>query len=65
MNTKKSHKIFAIVMLVLMVGSVVASAGLALYNVVDYKEQQKAKEELATALADASSESTSESTSEV
>lgn len=64
MNTKRSHKIFAIVMLVLMVGSIVASAGVALYNVVDYKAQKKAQEEVATALAESASEATSETASE-
>lgn len=62
MNTKRSHKIFSLVMLILIVSSIVASASLAIYNVYDYKHQQKLQEEAYAALAEATSETASEST---
>ncbi len=56
MNTKRSHKIFALVMLILIVASAVATAAVAAYNVYDYKQQQKAYDELITAASETSSE---------
>ncbi len=60
MNTKRSHKIFSLVMLILIVSSIVASASLAIYNVYDYKHQQKLQEEALAALEASTSEATSE-----
>lgn len=60
MNTKRSHKIFSLVMLIMITATVVASAGLAIYNVYDYKHQKKLQEEAYAALAEAASETTSE-----
>ncbi len=61
MNTKRSHKIFSLVMLILILGTVVASAALALYNVYDYKHQQKLQEEAYAALAEAAASETATS----
>lgn len=46
MNTKKSHKIFSLIMLVLIVASVVASAGIAVYNIYEYNKEMKLQEDL-------------------
>ncbi len=59
MNSKRSHKIFALVMLIMIVASVVATAALSIYNVYDYKHQQQLKED-ALAAIDAVSETASE-----
>lgn len=64
MNTKKSHKLFSLVMLILIVGTVVASASIAAYNIYDYKKEQKLKADAIAALADASSEAGSEQAKE-
>lgn len=41
MNTKKGHKLFALIMLILIVASVVATAVVTAYNVYDFKKQQE------------------------
>lgn len=56
MNTKKSHKIFSLVMLILIVATVVAATAVAVYNMYDYKQQQKAYDELLSATSEVSSE---------
>ncbi len=56
MNTKRSHKIFSLVMLILIVATVVAATAVAMYNVYDYKQQQKAYDELLSAASEVSSE---------
>lgn len=59
MNTKRSHKIFSLVMLILILGSIVASAGIGIYNVYNIKHQMKLIDE-ATASSAVSSEVASE-----
>lgn len=54
MNTKRSHKIFSLIMLVLIVATVVASASVAIYNIYEYKQQMKLQEDMYSALNDAS-----------
>lgn len=46
MNSKKSHKIFAFIMLVLIIGTVVASALITSYNMYKYKQQQDLQQEI-------------------
>ncbi len=45
MNTKKSHKIFSLVMLILIVGSIATAAVVSTYNVIEYQHQLKQAEE--------------------
>ncbi|WOO88235.1 hypothetical protein R2F61_04735 [Mollicutes bacterium LVI A0078] len=56
MNTKRSHKIFSLVMLILIVATVVATAILSAYNVYEYKQQQKLQEAAYAAIEESASE---------
>lgn len=60
MNTKKSHKIFSLIMLILIISSIVATASVAIYNIYDYKHQQTLREEALSAISAASSDVASE-----
>lgn len=60
MNTKKSHKIFSLIMLILILSSVVATTSVAIYNVYDFKHQEKLNDEAQSDTDTASSDVASE-----
>lgn len=64
MNSKKSHKLFSLTMLILIVGSIVLGTVISLWNVYEVKHERKMREDAIAAMTEAASESTSESTSE-
>ncbi len=50
MDTQKSYKVFSLVMLILIIGSIVSVAIVSIFNVYEYKHEQKLKQEVISSL---------------